>query len=81
MNEHPEFEKCEYMWADTNGNHYRITLSGNRIFEVEEINSNTGGGFYAALTHIGEYGLEDSCNYRKFKEDKWKECFAYGIFY
>lgn len=81
LNEHPEFESIEYMWSDKKGSHYKITLSNNRIFEIEEINYKTGNSFYAALTNINEYKFWDSCKYTKIKNGKRNSCSAYGIYF
>ena len=81
LKEHPEFETIEYMWSDKNGSHYKITLSDNRIFEIEEINYKTGNSFYAAVTNINEYKFWDSCKYINSKNGKWKSCSTYGIYF
>ncbi len=79
MKNHPEVISYESR-AQEHGEYHEVTLTGGRKIEFDTINGHSGGGFYAAVTKIGEYTLYDSAFYLT-KTKKWKNAGGSGAFF
>ena len=80
MENHPEVISYE-LRGQKHGAYYKVTLTGNRIIEFSNILSDSGSGFYAAISKLGEYWFLDSCRYRKSAKQEWKICGTDGIYF
>lgn len=76
LKNHPEFISIENEWGEKLGTHYLVNLTGNRILEFAQIDSGNGGGKYAGLKGIGEFGLTGQVDYIDGKYHSWKDTYG-----
>lgn len=77
---HPDFVKFTSRGQDY-GNHYTVILTDNGTIEFENTDSQTGGGFYAAVYKIGEYQFYGHTAYYDEKKRTWKNCGRSGAYF
>ena len=77
---HPEVISYEVR-GQKHGGYYEVILTDERIIEFDTILADSGGGFYASVSKIGEFWLMDSCDYRKKENQPWEHCSVYGIYF